>query len=686
LSAPPPNPPPRGRPWWLAAALLGLGLTALYWDALRAGFLSDDYVFLEQVRAHGWLGSLWAPDPLANFFRPFSRQLYFAILHTLAGTDPFPYHLANLALFLTALVLLADLLLTWVPPSAALAGVAYFALLPGQRVLLTWVSCAQDLLALVGALAALAFFRRGRLAWATAAYALAAFSKESALPLPALLLLWSRWSEGRGWRQAAARVAGPAAVALIWVVTAAAWHQGQPAARGWTRLGISEAAAAFVHMLQSFIFLENPPRALESLLQRPPSWAALALLAPVALWLPARAARAGRERTGHAQRYALAWCALTGLPLAAVAHTWSAYYYTLAAVGAALAVAGWSVRLDRPGWLALMAGLLWLHAGACQMRAFAVAERPWVWTSRVTPFFVARGADYVRRLSGQMLRLEPAPPPDARFFFATLPPYAGFQAGNGALLRALYRRPDLRSYFYSQFSESTAGSAPCDFFYWDGARVKRLYRATQDRFIQVAGDLLLFDRSAGARHALRRALAAGEDPREAYYWLGWAWLYEGDRARAEEAWRRMGARDSALAYWRALDVAQHAEARGDTVAAQRLYLSAVAWHVGRPEVHRRLGELLIAREPKYALLELQVALFLDPTDSTSRRRLAIGLARLGLLEQVVRQIEDLWSRYPSLRADRELQAAFAAARAGASPGPDVAEFPPAAAPRGREGG
>src|SRR5207244_12025536 len=116
-----------------------------------------------------------------------------------------------------ALALLFDLLLAFLPAAAALAGLLYFAVVPFQRVNLTWVSCSQDLLALLFALAALALFRRRRDGWAVLAYLLAVFSKESALPLPLMLALWLRWETPVAQRADARRRLVPfVAVTILW--------------------------------------------------------------------------------------------------------------------------------------------------------------------------------------------------------------------------------------------------------------------------------------------------------------------------------------------------------------------------------------------------------------------------------------------------------------------------------------
>jgi hypothetical protein len=177
----------RGAFRWLVPVLGLVGLTSLHGGAIATGFLNDDYLFLEQAGRHALVESLTSLGPLGNYFRPLSRQLYFAALTPLSGGQALAFHLVNYAIFLGALALLADLLAAFLPLPGVLAGVLYFATLPFQRVNLMWVSCAQDLMALTLTLAAVALFRRRHDLAAALAYLLAVFSKESALPLPLVL-------------------------------------------------------------------------------------------------------------------------------------------------------------------------------------------------------------------------------------------------------------------------------------------------------------------------------------------------------------------------------------------------------------------------------------------------------------------------------------------------------------------
>ena len=137
---------PRIHPALLVLLLLA-GLIALYQRPLATRFLNDDYLFLEAARTQPLGHALSRLDALGNYYRPLSRQIYFAALSHLAGGPPLVFHAANYALFLLALALLGDLLAALLEPRGVMAGLIYFALLPLQRVNLIWISCSQDLLA-----------------------------------------------------------------------------------------------------------------------------------------------------------------------------------------------------------------------------------------------------------------------------------------------------------------------------------------------------------------------------------------------------------------------------------------------------------------------------------------------------------------------------------------------------------
>jgi len=646
------------RPLWLAALVGTLGLAALYAAPLATGFLNDDLFFLEDALRRPLTESLLGLDPLGNYYRPLSRQIYFAVLGPVGGGLPWLFHAVDFAVFLAALALLADALRALLPRPGVMAGVLFFAVLPFQRVNLTWISCSQDLLALALALAALALHRRDRIAAAALCGVLAMASKESAWPLPLALAAWDVWAGGRAWRDAARRAAPLAIAGAAWIALATAIRTGHSGGGDFLRFGPQGFVAAWVHMLQSFAGLEHPSGILEGLANRGPDLLALLAAGALAWWLaPAREAAAARTPPPRPiVTLAVAWMLLFGLVLGPVAHTWSAYYYTLAAVGAAMLVGLACARIGRLGWLGLAAGLLWLHAGSSATRAFAVRDDPWQWTSHLTSFYFDRAAALTRTLAHEQRAQVPAPAPGTRFFYALLPPWAGFQMGNGPMLRRLYGDPTLESWFLSQFSEETAGNHPVSFLYWTGRGLAPLYPEGSERFFLVGCDLLLLDRPAGAAHAFRRGLDAGENPLDHQYWLGWAELWSGQRDRAEAAWKAFGAQDDSTRWIRSLAEAREALlVEGDSLAARRRLLETIRSGIGRPEGHAALGDLMWARGSRYGLLELKVAAMLDRQDWRSRRDLFMGLVTVRLDAPARKVLEELKPMYPEWRSDPALR-------------------------------
>ncbi len=677
---------------------------ALYWDAIRSPFLNDDFMFLEQAQRTPFLASLAAPGALGNYYRPLSRQVYFAVVGPLAHGHPLGFHVVNALLFLVAVMLVADLLGALLPVAGVLAGTAYFAWLPLQHVNLMWVSCSQDLMALAGVLGAFAFHRRGRTLPALLCFAAACASKETALALPLGLAAWQRFvpqpGAPRDARSIARGVAPYAVLACAWAGVAIAMR-ARSAAPAPLDLSLTAFAAGIVHMFQSLLGLEHPQGIAASLATHAPAVLPLVILAGVAWWLPARVppARgsglctdaAGAPGTAVAARsaggsvpaapvtavatrlvapprtallaFAACWAVAFALPAGPVSYGWSSYYYTLAAVGGALAFGVMLARADRWAWLMLAAGLGWWHAGSTASPAFATVERPWVWTSHLTPFYFQRAAALTDSLSRQLRRVVPHPAPHTRMFFATLPSWAGFQMGNGAQVRAIYRDSTLESYFYSRFSDSTADAAPCRFLFWDGRELVPLYASMSNPWFQVGSDLVLLGRFAGASHAFRRGLDTGGDRMDLMYWLGWSELMSGDRGLAENTWTAFGAHDDSLIWSAHLRAAHNAVVDGDTLNARRHLITAIEYGIGRPAAHAVLGELM-QHDPrpfayKYALMELEVAAWLDPHDWEARKNLVLGLATVRLEERARQELESLVREVPAMARDPELARASA---------------------------
>jgi hypothetical protein len=385
---------------------------------------------------------------------------------------------------------------------------------------------------------------------------------------------------------------------------------------------------------------------------------AFALVAAAAFWLPERAEPAAADTaappripTRTAATFALGWLGCFTLPVWPVAHAWSGYYYTLAAVGGALLVTLAAARVGRWAWIGLAGALLWWHAAGVSSPAFALTEDAWSGTSHVTPFYLDRAAGLSRDMRASLARLLPRVGAGTRFFFATLPPWAGFQMGNGPSIRHLYHDDTLESHFYSAFDDSTAGRQLCRFLFWNGVEFERLYGNSSDPYFQVGTDLLLLDKPAGATWAFRRGLESGGERLDHWYWLGWAALWDGRRDIAESAWREWGARDdtSARVIW--LRKAKGSLEDGDTLQARRQLVEAVRCGIGHPEAHAMLGLLLERVNAKYALLETKVAAELNPADWLARRDLAAGLVAARLDEPAARELARFQRQRPAWRDD-----------------------------------
>src|SRR5258708_6470654 len=90
--------------------------------ALSVPFFADDYLFLDQVRHVDLVTALQRPDPLGNFYRPLSRQVYFWALSHMAGESAFVAHMINLLLIAGIVLMLYFLVVRLAgPPSGLIA-------------------------------------------------------------------------------------------------------------------------------------------------------------------------------------------------------------------------------------------------------------------------------------------------------------------------------------------------------------------------------------------------------------------------------------------------------------------------------------------------------------------------------------------------------------------------------------
>jgi hypothetical protein len=213
-AVPPPAPGDRiplahGLP--LAAGALALVCALAYWNSVSAGLILDnvpiilqdprlrtvDWASVRDILTHGY----WWPSGDSNLYRPLATLTYWANYAVASGGEsPTGYHLVNLLLhWLNGL--LVFLLVRGVAgrPGAALTAAAVFACHPLTVESVTNVVGRADLLAALSTLGGLCLYRRflragvsgrrGLLLAIALVYTAGLFSKESAVVLPALMLL-----------------------------------------------------------------------------------------------------------------------------------------------------------------------------------------------------------------------------------------------------------------------------------------------------------------------------------------------------------------------------------------------------------------------------------------------------------------------------------------------------------------
>src|SRR5687767_13397133 len=158
---------------------------------LSLGYFWDDYYFLTALGTGGHNLYL-LPSTGAAFFRPVSQGLYFNLLRSLGPLGEPLAHVFNLFALLTAVALLVALVSRLHSRKAGLlAGIA-FASLGCVPSLVAWVSCGQDLFAIVLVLAALLLRHERRDALALLCATVAVLCKETAIVAFPVLLLWDR--------------------------------------------------------------------------------------------------------------------------------------------------------------------------------------------------------------------------------------------------------------------------------------------------------------------------------------------------------------------------------------------------------------------------------------------------------------------------------------------------------------
>ena len=208
----------------LTALLLGVLAAVSYLPALSGGFVWDDVIFAEEpvIHAVSGLKSIWfSPADIRNegHYWPLVYTSFW-LEHKLWGLAPAGYHAVNIALHLANCLLLWRLLARLRVPGAAVIA-AVFAVHPVHVESVAWIIERKDVLSALFYLSAVLVWirfveqpRPARYALALALFTAGLLSKSVVVTLPAALLIWHWWQQGRVTRVDLLRLAPFAAVAV----------------------------------------------------------------------------------------------------------------------------------------------------------------------------------------------------------------------------------------------------------------------------------------------------------------------------------------------------------------------------------------------------------------------------------------------------------------------------------------
>jgi hypothetical protein len=583
---------------WVTVALVLLGAALLHAGGLRRPFFADDYLFLEQVRGRSLPSAILSPDPLGNFVRPVSRQVYFWVVSHVGGESPALFHLVNLGLFLASLLVFYAIVRRTLGRLAAVIALAFVAFQYAADVPLSWASGSQDLLAVLFATLAVYFQATGRRPLAAIALLLGLLSKEVVATAAIVAIVGSHGPNMR-WRETIRRGLGLLAVTAAWGVWWVFSLGQRPMAAHGMSLNAGSLVAAIAHLVQVALGLE-----LRLGGQPLGHWSWLALLpavfAGIAVWLarrgdedPIRVGEPAAKRFDQSSlRLGVAWTLGATLPLVLVMPIWSAYFYLWALFGVGILLATFATLL-RPVWrVGLIVVLVLLAGNARRLDEFAASGGAWSWQSHVNGHYLDRALHTIEAYLCEMRAERPSLPPRSTVFFANVPVSSGWQSADGPLVRWAYRDSTLRSYFFGQFTKARAERGPVYFF---AVEHDRLRDKTGDPTLlrSFAFSMLLGDRPRAAVDVLDIAAQQRPGDKELRYWRAWPRWALGDTLGAIQ-----DLADCGMSNIRTLPAGAEAGVRAsgaDTAARIASLVRLRQQSALNGWVHARLAAVLLAR-------------------------------------------------------------------------------------------
>ena len=385
-------------PAWLAIGALSLvALSVASRGALFGVPVADDYDFLYWLRFHPFalFDSMGAP----YYWRPVSRQLYFALVSPILYSAPWLVSVLHAVLLAATSFFLYRIARRAWSPGVSVAIAVFPLVSEPARTLLVWPTGAQYLLAMLGAVVAVHEALAERKAAATLAALFAILSHGAAAPALAALPVIA-WVRTRNRRTTLVWTGLMAAVAAIWV--GGHWlgreHGTHFFAGGTLDATFPQRLLRAAAIVTTALFNLEDAQPLVAMI----AWAGYGALLTLALFLFAtdRGARARLQLRAPTLLGAAAWFGLAIAPLALLFPDWSSWRTGLAALGLGVFLVG-LLGTARP-WLA--AGFAVLLTGtllAAPTAPVHVSKYQPVTTSRmgfIQLVRLERTVDFARRL------------------------------------------------------------------------------------------------------------------------------------------------------------------------------------------------------------------------------------------------------------------------------------------------
>ena len=178
-------------PRWLALLTLAASL-----EVFRIGFFADDFLFLDVARRIPLLEALSGRHGVYPWYRPLSRELYFALIAHAGPAGIALAHALSIAALFGSAWLLFRIARRVVGESAAPVAPVLLVSYAFTRFLTAWASGFQDLLGLLLTLLALDDFMRGRRLRSALWVLLAPLAKETAFVAGPLVLMYAVLVQG----------------------------------------------------------------------------------------------------------------------------------------------------------------------------------------------------------------------------------------------------------------------------------------------------------------------------------------------------------------------------------------------------------------------------------------------------------------------------------------------------------